>query len=183
MTASRDRRSFLKQSAYLGLSGFCPRAALALQGTTHNDPRPRKVIVAGAGIAGLTAAFELMHSGHSVTVLEARMRPGGASIPLGMRLQMACTPRQAPSISGTHFPRRSVTSLGSTYLLTTSRKIQGKKLDLLRRIDGNAMSSISAADVTKRPLARNPNGHSILHQRSTRSDVPGYGTNTLHQRC
>jgi monoamine oxidase len=35
------------------------------------------VIVVGAGIAGLAAAFELMNAGHDVTVLEARMRPGG----------------------------------------------------------------------------------------------------------
>ncbi|HXZ79807.1 MAG TPA: FAD-dependent oxidoreductase, partial [Terriglobales bacterium] len=39
--------------------------------------KPQKVIVVGAGIAGLIAAFELMQSGHDVTLLEARTRPGG----------------------------------------------------------------------------------------------------------
>jgi monoamine oxidase len=38
---------------------------------------PLKVIVAGAGLAGLAAAYELVALGAEVTVLEARMRPGG----------------------------------------------------------------------------------------------------------
>lgn len=38
---------------------------------------PRRVIVAGAGLAGLCAAYELMRAGHEVTVLEASDRPGG----------------------------------------------------------------------------------------------------------
>jgi monoamine oxidase len=40
-------------------------------------PVTQRVVVIGAGIAGLTAAFELMCAGQDVTVLEARMRPGG----------------------------------------------------------------------------------------------------------
>ena len=39
--------------------------------------RPQKIIVVGAGMAGLSAAFELVNLGHDVTVLEARTRPGG----------------------------------------------------------------------------------------------------------
>ena len=37
----------------------------------------KKVIVLGAGMSGLTAAYELVQAGHDVTVLEARLRPGG----------------------------------------------------------------------------------------------------------
>jgi len=37
----------------------------------------KKVLVLGAGMAGLVAAYELTQLGHNVTVLEARTRPGG----------------------------------------------------------------------------------------------------------
>ena len=39
--------------------------------------RPKKVIIAGSGIAGLCCAYELMKRGHEVTVLEAAGRTGG----------------------------------------------------------------------------------------------------------
>lgn len=40
-------------------------------------PRPQRVIVIGAGMAGLVAAHELQRAGHAVSVLEARQRVGG----------------------------------------------------------------------------------------------------------
>lgn len=42
-----------------------------------SQSNPRKVIVAGAGISGLCAGYELMKMGHEVTVLEATGRHGG----------------------------------------------------------------------------------------------------------
>jgi monoamine oxidase len=39
----------------------------------------KKVVILGAGIAGLVAAFELRKAGFTVSVIEARQRPGGRS--------------------------------------------------------------------------------------------------------
>ena len=62
------RREFLRR---LALATTLPRAATLLRLPT------RRVIVVGAGLAGLCAAYELDASGHDVTVLEAQTRPGG----------------------------------------------------------------------------------------------------------
>ncbi|HWQ83325.1 MAG TPA: FAD-dependent oxidoreductase, partial [Anaerolineales bacterium] len=42
----------------------------------RSGPR-QKVIIVGAGIAGLVAAFELLHAGHDPLILEGRGRIGG----------------------------------------------------------------------------------------------------------
>ena len=38
---------------------------------------PQRVLVLGGGLSGLCSAYELQNQGHTVTVLEAQMRPGG----------------------------------------------------------------------------------------------------------
>lgn len=75
-----DRRKFLKLGA-LGLTGLMatPFDTLASTGNEHGrgNRSNQKIIIAGAGVAGLSAAFELDRMGYQVQLLEARMRPGG----------------------------------------------------------------------------------------------------------
>lgn len=47
------------------------------EGLTPKVPVPKKVIVLGAGMAGLTAAYELQRAGHDPILLEAQNRVGG----------------------------------------------------------------------------------------------------------
>ena len=51
-------------------------------GALHATDRPLRVVVVGAGMAGLVAAYELSRGGHEVTVLEARDRVGGRVLTL-----------------------------------------------------------------------------------------------------
>jgi len=73
-----NRRDFLK-TAGLALPALAlPRFSFAADPPAPGrSARPKKVIVIGAGLAGLAAAWELDRKGHDVTVLEAQMRPGG----------------------------------------------------------------------------------------------------------
>jgi monoamine oxidase len=66
------RRVFLKHGAL---------AAAALASRVRADA-PRRVVVLGAGLAGLAAGYELTKSGHDVKVLEAQERPGGRVLTL-----------------------------------------------------------------------------------------------------
>ena len=85
------RRNFIKSTVASGMaltsltgvmgvaniSAFRPEAA-GLQFTPlKRKAAAKKVVVIGAGLAGLAAAYELKKAGHEVTVLEAQMLPGG----------------------------------------------------------------------------------------------------------
>src|SRR5690625_7613467 len=85
-----DRRLFLGNSLKLGMglaltpvlsdskgeSGSKPEKSPRKR--TSSNPRVvKKIIVAGAGIAGLTCAYELMYKGHEGVVLEDAGRYGG----------------------------------------------------------------------------------------------------------
>ena len=73
---SLGRREFIKNTAIAGL-GTTVLGNESLAAPESKPKKVKKVIVAGAGIAGLCTAYELMKRGHDVTVLEATGRHGG----------------------------------------------------------------------------------------------------------
>ena len=83
-----DRRRFLQCSlsgaALAGAARRLPaalpdkgRMLAAVQSGLPKANKPQKVIVIGAGMAGLVAAHELKQAGHDVTIIEASRRIGG----------------------------------------------------------------------------------------------------------
>ena len=72
------RRQFLSRGAVAIAGAGLLRTPLARGASLVITKGPaKKVLVLGAGMAGLVAAYELTQLGHDVTVLEARTRPGG----------------------------------------------------------------------------------------------------------
>jgi len=76
--ADLTRRRFLQGVALAPAVAALPGLAFAADPPPpERTAHPQRVIVLGAGLAGLAAAWELAERGHDVTVLEARLRPGG----------------------------------------------------------------------------------------------------------
>jgi monoamine oxidase len=85
-----SRREFIGRIARAGGYGaaFMTMHSLGLLGMVESEPRKdfplppssgrgTKVVILGAGIAGLVSAYEMRRAGFDCTVLEARERPGG----------------------------------------------------------------------------------------------------------
>ena len=49
------------------------------QGIAKKFPagKPKKIVIVGAGLAGLAAGYELKRAGHTPIILEAQQRVGG----------------------------------------------------------------------------------------------------------
>jgi monoamine oxidase len=70
LRSNHTRREFLRQLAFATVAAGNGIAATRTRA-------PKRVIVVGAGLAGLCAAYELQQFGHDVMVIEAQARPGG----------------------------------------------------------------------------------------------------------
>ena len=105
MTSKLSRRGFLNLAGAVGGSTTVYRAALALgllPAIAHAErpqlgtlKKPKKVLILGGGISGLTAAYELSRKGYDVQVLEASFRAGGRNL----------TVRHGDRIDETGFPQ------------------------------------------------------------------------------
>ena len=77
-TGKHNRRDFLKTSMMLSAGALMHTNfvnMIKIDSNTNTDEN--RIIIIGAGLAGLACAYNLFQSDYNVIVLEARSRPGG----------------------------------------------------------------------------------------------------------
>jgi monoamine oxidase len=75
-----NRREFLKLAGLGAAAGLWLPRELSWALPQQEMRRPssgKRVVILGAGLAGLAAGWELKRAGHDVTILEAQLHPGG----------------------------------------------------------------------------------------------------------
>lgn len=70
-----NRRQFIKRSSVAAAGITLARSSVFA--SIAISPAPKKIVIIGAGMAGLVAGYELSQLGHDITILEAQTRPGG----------------------------------------------------------------------------------------------------------
>ena len=75
MSNKISRRSFLKRTSTItSIASIAPFSISSILSETSDEKR---IIVIGAGLAGLSCAYELDRAGYNVMLIEARTRAGG----------------------------------------------------------------------------------------------------------
>jgi len=111
------RRGFLSQvgqaggfgAAYMMMQSLGLLPISASKASTvrlaENSGKGKSVVILGAGIAGMVAAWELQKAGYSCTILEARSRAGGRnwSIRNGTRVEMTDGTTQVCNFADEHY--------------------------------------------------------------------------------
>tara|TARA_B100000686_G_scaffold355382_1_gene474111 strand:- start:25822 stop:27363 length:1542 start_codon:yes stop_codon:yes gene_type:complete len=72
-----SRREFMKTGLFFGASTFIPESFPLTNILSNKKNDNRRIIVIGAGLSGLTCAYDLFRAGYNVLIIEARTRPGG----------------------------------------------------------------------------------------------------------
>ncbi|WP_298740371.1 flavin monoamine oxidase family protein [uncultured Chitinophaga sp.] len=101
-TAGKSALAAYPAMMALGLLKTAPAHAFELSGSGNN----KRIIILGAGLAGMTAAYELSKLGYQCTILEARNRAGGRcwSVRKGATLQEQGQPLQTAAFdNGLYF--------------------------------------------------------------------------------
>ena len=170
------RRDFLQQVAAVGgyrgtyltmqamglLSAAATAEPLKLQrGEAHGT----RVAILGAGVAGLSAAYELGKAGYQCTVLEARDRVGGRnwSIRRGARLDMTDSTSQL-----CEFDADQYWNCGPARIPSVHQAVLGYCAEL-----GVAMEVLVNTSRAARVLASDANGGQPIEMRQAHNDVRG----------